>query len=96
MPNHDGTGPFGDGRPGRGLGPCGRTDRAQFNAMRRGMRRGMQLGFGGCRHRGWIQNADVLDSNSAYLFNKETLISEKSRWEKLLSWVTNRLADIEK
>jgi len=24
MPNMDGTGPFGDGRPGRGLGPCGR------------------------------------------------------------------------
>jgi hypothetical protein len=24
MPNQNGTGPFGDGRPGRGLGPCGR------------------------------------------------------------------------
>jgi hypothetical protein len=25
MPNRDGTGPRGDGRPGRGLGPCGRS-----------------------------------------------------------------------
>ena len=24
MPYHDGTGPSGNGRPGRGLGPCGR------------------------------------------------------------------------
>jgi len=24
MPNQNGTGPFGDGRPGRGIGPCGR------------------------------------------------------------------------
>lgn len=24
MPRQDGTGPFADGRPGRGLGPCGR------------------------------------------------------------------------
>ena len=23
MPNRDGTGPYGDGRPGRGLGTCG-------------------------------------------------------------------------
>lgn len=25
MPNRDGTGPHGDGRPGRGLGNCGRS-----------------------------------------------------------------------
>ncbi len=24
MPGFDGSGPYGDGRPGRGLGPCGR------------------------------------------------------------------------
>ncbi|HRU77663.1 MAG TPA: DUF5320 domain-containing protein [Rectinema sp.] len=24
MPRHDGTGPAGDGRPGRGMGPCQR------------------------------------------------------------------------
>ncbi len=26
MPYMDGTGPFGNGRPGRGLGPCRRRD----------------------------------------------------------------------
>ena len=25
MPNRDGTGPSGDGRPGRGLGNCGKS-----------------------------------------------------------------------
>jgi len=27
MPNRDGTGPTGDGRPGRGLGNCGKSPR---------------------------------------------------------------------
>ncbi len=99
MPNYDGTGPFGDGRPGRGLGPCGRTDRAQFNAMRRGMRRGMRqgfYGFGGFGRRAWMQDTNVPEGNSAYLYDKDTLLEEKSRLEKLLNWVSNRLADIEK
>jgi hypothetical protein len=26
MPNFDGTGPYGNGRIGRGMGPCGRGD----------------------------------------------------------------------
>lgn len=25
MPGHDGTGPMGTGKPGRGLGPCGKS-----------------------------------------------------------------------
>jgi len=36
MPNRDGSGPYGDGRPGRGLGPCGRISNAS-----RGNRRGL-------------------------------------------------------
>ncbi len=31
MPNMDGTGPLGNGRPGRGMGPCRRRDDASFN-----------------------------------------------------------------
>jgi len=34
MPNQNGTGPFGDGRPGRGLGPCGRFVRGCFGSGR--------------------------------------------------------------
>ena len=41
MPGMDGTGPFGDGRPGRGRGPCGRG-----LAYGRGAGRGMGLGLG--------------------------------------------------
>lgn len=41
MPGMDGTGPFGDGRPGRGLGPCGRG-----MARGRGMGRGLGAGRG--------------------------------------------------
>jgi len=29
IPNFDGTGPFGDGRQGRGLGNCGRSAKTQ-------------------------------------------------------------------
>lgn len=99
MPNNDGTGPFGDGRMGRGLGPCGRSDRAQFNAMRRGVRRGMRqgfCGFGGFGRRAWLQYNDVPESNSAYLYDKGVLLEEKSRLEKLLNWISDRLADVDK
>ncbi len=37
MPNYDGTGPFGDGRPGRGLGPCGKFEHTYgYGGGRRG------------------------------------------------------------
>jgi len=96
MPNHDGTGPNGSGRPGKGLGPCGRTDRALNNAMRRGFRRGLRQGFGGFGRRGWMCNDEMLDDESAYSYDKEALQKDKSRLEKLINWVNDRLADIEK
>ncbi|MDD2229334.1 MAG: DUF5320 domain-containing protein [Candidatus Cloacimonetes bacterium] len=36
MPNQDGTGPYGDGRSGRGLGTCGRVIRS-LTTSRRGV-----------------------------------------------------------
>ncbi|MDD4308956.1 MAG: DUF5320 domain-containing protein [Candidatus Cloacimonetes bacterium] len=99
MPNRDGTGPFGDGQVGRGLGPCGRPDRAQFSGMRRGMRRGIGAGFcgfGGFGRRARMQDTVLPEGNSAYLYSKDTLLEEKNRLEKLLTWVSDRLADIEK
>ncbi|MGC9362429.1 MAG: DUF5320 domain-containing protein [Candidatus Syntrophosphaera sp.] len=38
MPNRDGTGPAGDGRPGRGLGNCGknRTDLSRADRSNNG------------------------------------------------------------
>lgn len=48
MPKLDGTGPMGDGRMGRGLGPCGQEGRpaAGFREGRRGMGMGMGRGRG--------------------------------------------------
>ncbi len=46
MPRGDGTGPSGDGRPGRGLGPCGnnkmsdKTNKGNMRGTNRGNRRG--------------------------------------------------------
>lgn len=97
MPNRNGTGPFGDGRLGKGLGPCGRTDIANDN--RRGFRRGMNRcfgGFGGFGHMRWRQNAEMSESNSVYTYDKETLQNEKSRLEKLLNWVNERLTESDK
>lgn len=42
MPKLDGTGPLGDGRPGKGLGPCGQEGHSEVGS--RGGRRGMGLG----------------------------------------------------
>lgn len=58
MPGMDGTGPFGDGRPGRGLGPCGRGmayGRGAGRGMGRGRGRGLGLGPV------WTRDADVSD-----------------------------------
>lgn len=34
MPNRDGSGPFGDGRPGRGLGNCSKSRNTVINSQR--------------------------------------------------------------
>ncbi len=53
MPKLDGTGPMGDGRPGRGLGPCGQEGHpeAGFREGRRGMGRGLGPCGRGEQHR---------------------------------------------
>lgn len=56
MPGWDGTGPLGDGRPGRGLGPCGRG-----LARGRGAGRGMGLGMGRGMGRGMAAPAEAQD-----------------------------------
>ncbi len=99
MPGYDGTGPFGDGRPGRGLGPCGR-----FNAVP--LRGGFGLGFGrgrgfgrgyGYRYRTWAYD---LPENSAYRepiynYSKEDMQAQKAELEKQLQWLNDQLAKTE-
>ncbi len=93
MPNFDGTGPFGDGRPGRGLGNCYPERRAQSRPFGRGLRRALGGSFG--RRAGW-QNPQAMNSDDMYSYDTETLKKEKSRLEKLLCWVSDRLAEIER
>ncbi len=96
MPNYDGTGPLGEGRPGKDLGTCGRTDININSEVRRGCRKGMRRGFGGLGHRGWMRGSEMAEGNAVYSYDKDTLQIEKNRLEKLLNWVNDRLAEIER
>ncbi len=90
MPNRDGTGPFGDGRPGLGMGPCGRTD-VPF----RGGRRGRFGGRGFARRCFWdyhpTANAD--DYPTVYSYDKASLLKQKSELENQLKWLNEQLAN---
>ena len=72
MPGRDGTGPRGDGRPGRNLGPCDRVTRC----LNRGR------GFGGGRQfrfRGTGMPANVVDApGGVYDYDTETLKARKA------------------
>jgi len=96
MPGYDGTGPFGDGRPGRSLGPCGRFD---STTLRRGFGygRGRGRGFGGgfgYRFRGWAYDMPVAYYNRepVYSYSKEDMQAQKAELEKQLQWLTDQLS----
>ena len=96
MPGFDGTGPYGDGRPGRGLGPCGRLGRIIRYGFGRGRRfmggnRGRFRGYGG-------------DYTGEYYYEepgygqpptKEDLQSHKKQLEKELKWIDEELNESE-
>lgn len=87
MPGFDGSGPFGDGRPGRGMGPCGSSPRL----MGRGMRH--TGGFGGrkqYRHcRDYVPAST--DDRGIYPYDKASLQAEKAQLENELKWVEDQL-----
>ena len=87
MPNQNGTGPFGDGRPGRGIGPCGRFIRGC-----RGFRRGF-----GLRRRGNWSNEPIIpnqtEGNDIYAYNRTELEAQKNELEKQLKWLNEQLND---
>ena len=104
MPGYDGTGPFGDGRPGRGLGPCGRFEGV---ALRRGFGRGYGRGFGGgfgrgfgrgygYRFRAGAYNAPYNYPEPVYVYSKEDLQAQKADLEKQLQWLNEQLAKEDK
>jgi hypothetical protein len=93
MPNYDGTGPFGDGRPGRGLGPCGRFGRPGRGGYGRGFGRGYGRGFG-FRHRyGWdnYNSYRAWDDPEMYTYSRESLREQKQRLEEQLEWINSQI-----
>ncbi|MDD2597116.1 MAG: DUF5320 domain-containing protein [Candidatus Cloacimonetes bacterium] len=77
MPNRDGTGPMGDGRPGRGMGPCAKS--GFFGCGRR---------FGrGFRGR-WQGNTPY---RADYQYSRENLEAEKQELEAQLNWINKEL-----
>lgn len=91
MPNQNGTGPFGDGRPGRGLGPCGQTVHSCLNGGR-GFRRGL-----GLRRRGNWNNEPVIPKQAKnagiYTYSRTELEAQKEELEKQLNWLNEQLND---
>ena len=81
MPNGDGTGPFANGRGGRGLGPCGKG-RALGNAFR---------GRGRC----WVSNptAQATPEAGIYPYNEDGLEARKAEIEAELKWINEQMGN---
>ncbi len=102
MPNQDGTGPFGNGRPGRGLGYCGRfgtTVRGGFGRfMGRGNRRGYRCcpgrGFG-FQQGGWGWNPDYYErpaeDRELSSYSRADLEAQKNELRKQLDCLEKQL-----
>lgn len=90
MPGFDGTGPFGDGRPGRGLGPCGRFDGL---GRGRGFGRGRFGGYGGgYGYRNRARDYVAYDYREPiYSYSKEDMQAQKAELEKQLQWLNEQL-----
>ncbi|MDZ4121190.1 MAG: DUF5320 domain-containing protein [Candidatus Cloacimonadaceae bacterium] len=96
MPNFDGTGPDGRGPMGRGRGPCANPNLTGFKAMRRSWSKCVNRGFARFGRRAWMQDADMNADNPVYSYDKTSLQNEKNRLEKMLSWITDRLAELDR
>jgi len=91
MPNRDGTGPWGTGRPGRGLGHCGRMeqDNTQYGRF---FGRGFRFS-GGLRMRGrrrWM-DAPETKNQDIYPYTRQELEEQKKDLETQLAWLNNQL-----
>ncbi|MCK9558412.1 MAG: DUF5320 domain-containing protein [Candidatus Cloacimonetes bacterium] len=98
MPGFDGTGPFGDGRPGRGLGPCGRFDGFLASG---GYGRGRGRRFGGGFGYRYRVGAYPVQTNYAYRepiysYTKEDMLAQKAEIEKQLQWLNEQLSQEDK
>lgn len=100
MPNQDGTGPFGNGTPGRGMGPCGRFGTSVRGGFGFGRGRGRGFGRGFGFRRGWRWNWDAydrpVDYPRVYEYSREELQAQKDELQKQLEWLNQQLTKEEK
>jgi len=87
MPQHDGTGLIGSGKPGRGFGPCGRFQNS--NPSQNLGRRFAQRQF----RRRFCQMTDV-NQNYIYDYTSEELSNRKKTLEKEMQWLNERIKEI--
>jgi hypothetical protein len=88
MPRQDGTGPFGDGRPGRGMGPCGRFG----TPVGGGFGRGRGMGFR--QRRCWWDFAGFIRpraNQDIYPYTKNDLQAQKDELEKQIKWLNEQI-----
>jgi len=94
MPYHDGTGPLGDGRPGRGLGPCGRFRNFFF-----GGGRGYRSDYPLRRRRRFIDYifpSKYEDPYTEYPYEESELKAMKQDLEKELKRIDEKLKEPKK
>ena len=86
MPGMDGTGPLGNGRPGKGLGPCART----------GIGRSFGRRFRGrLRCRGGVNiAAQPTGISECYSYDKKTLEAKRAELEEQLQWINEQLQNL--
>ena len=87
MPNRDGSGPWGDGRPGRGMGRC-------ENGRRSRCGRGLGRWGGGMQrrlHGAWNAPVDTPAENRVYSYDKDSLKAQKAELEEQIKWIEDRL-----
>ncbi len=88
MPGFDGSGPYGDGRPGRGLGPCGRFGR-NYDYGRRGLRN-----FG--RRNRWFRNDYPVVDYYDQPINRESFQARKRELESEIKWLEDEMEQMQK
>lgn len=88
MPNYDGSGPFGDGRYGRGMGPCGRGGGGM--GARGGGRMGYGARCGGFRRRAYPMMG-AAQGTAMYPYSKDELKLQKEELEKQLEWLNQEI-----
>jgi hypothetical protein len=92
MPYQDGTGPSGDGRPGKGFGPCGRFGTPVRGGFGKGMNRGRGMGFR--QRRCWwdfFGFTRTKENQDIYPYTREDMVAQKEELEKQVKWLNEQL-----